>query len=88
MLMPILGITLAGQGFGTNRTRRKKLFGLLMLGLMLASLLLMPACGGSNSSSGGGGSTGTPAGTYTITVTGTSGSSVVTGSPALTLAVN
>jgi hypothetical protein len=87
LLMPIVGITFVGAGFGANGSRHKKLFGFLMLGLMLAGLLLMPACGGSNNN-GGGGNTGTPAGTYTITVTGTSGGATATGSPALTLTVN
>ncbi len=86
MLLPIGGIALLGAGFGSAGSRRKKLFGLLMLGLVLCGLLLMPAC--SSSSGGGGGNTGTPTGTYTITVTGTSGSAVATGSPALSLTVN
>ncbi|MGA8345550.1 MAG: SBBP repeat-containing protein [Candidatus Sulfotelmatobacter sp.] len=86
MLLPIGGITLLGTGLGAAGSRRKKLFGFLMLGLLLTALLFMPAC--SSSSGGGGGSTGTPTGTYTITVTGTSGSTVVTGSPALTFTVN
>ncbi len=89
LLMPIFGITLLGAGLGTNGSSRRKLFGFLMLALMLAGLLLMPACGGSNSGGGGGGgSTGTPAGTYTITVTGSSGGATVTGSPALALTIN
>ena len=85
MLLPLGGIALLGAGFGSAGSRRKKLFGLLMLGLVLCGLLLMPAC---SSSSSGGGNTGTPTGTYTITVTGTSGSAIATGSPALSLTVN
>ena len=89
LLMPIFGITFMGAGLGTNGSFRRKLFGFLMLALMLTGLLLMPACGGSNSGGGGGGgSTGTPAGTYTITVTGSSGGATVTGSPALALTIN
>jgi hypothetical protein len=61
------------------------LFGFLMLGLVLFGLLLMPACGGSGTKTT---NSGTPAGAYTITVTGASGSSVATGTPALTLTVN
>ena len=34
---------------------------------MLAGLIVIPACGGSHNPGGGGGSSGTPAGTYTIT---------------------
>jgi hypothetical protein len=84
MFLPVFGITLLGAGIGPT-LRRKKLFGFLMLGILLSGLLLMPACGGSNK---GGGSTGTPPGAYTITVTGSSGGTVVTGVPALTLTVN
>jgi beta-propeller repeat-containing protein len=82
-LLP-LGITFLGAGFGSSGSRRRKLFFFLMLGLLLAVLLLLPAC--STSSSGGGG--GTPTGTYTITVTGTNGSAVATGAPALSFTVN
>jgi hypothetical protein len=87
-LVPLFGITLVGAGLGSAGPRRRKLFGLLMLGMLLTGLLLMPACSSSGNNGGGGGNTGTPAGTYTITVTGTSGGTVVTGSPALTLTVN
>jgi hypothetical protein len=91
MLLPIAGISLAGISFSSIRSRNKKLFGILMIGMVMASLLLMPACGGSSSGGGGGGggSAGTPAGTYTITVTGTATGATETGtSPALTLTVN
>jgi len=87
MILPVFGITLLGTGLGSAGSRRRKLFGFLMLGMVLAGFLLMPACGGS-SSTGGGGNTGTPAGTYTITVTGNGGGATVSGSPALTLTVN
>jgi hypothetical protein len=89
MLLPIGGITLLGAGLGSAGSHRKKWFGFLMLGMLLFALLLMPACSSSSGGGGGGGTdNGTPTGTYTITVTGTSGSNVVTGSPALTLTVN
>jgi hypothetical protein len=87
MLLPIGAITLLGAGLGSAGSRRRKLFGFLMLGLLLTTLLLIPACSSSNSG-GGGGSTGTPTGPYTITVTGTNNSAVATGSPALVLTVN
>ena len=87
MFLPIGGLALLGSA----SSRRKRVFGFLLLGLLLAGLLVMPACGGGSSSGGGGGgggNAGTPANTYTITITGTSGGTAVTGSPALTLAVN
>jgi ABC-type transporter Mla subunit MlaD len=39
--------------------------------MVLATIIVLPACGGGGNSGGGGnGTPGTPAGTYTITVTG------------------
>lgn len=87
-LLPIAGLALLGAGFGTRGQQRRKLLGFLVLGLLLAGLMILPACGGGSSSSGGGGNTGTPAGAYTINVTGTSGATVVNGLPAPTLTIN
>ncbi|HEV2326603.1 MAG TPA: hypothetical protein VGS10_21870, partial [Terracidiphilus sp.] len=68
-------------------SRRRKLFGFILLGMVLTGLLILPACSGGHGGGGGGG--GTPPNTYTITVTGSvSGAAPVTGSPALTLTVN
>lgn len=87
MFLPIGGIALLG--FGSAGVQRKKLFGFLLVGLVLSSLLLMPACGGSSNNNNGGGSPGTTAGTYTITVNGTASGATQTGTaPALTLTVN
>src|SRR5579863_6776350 len=88
MLLPITGISLVGIKFNPIRSRRRKLFGLLMIGMVMMTLMLMPACGGSGSSKTTGGG-GTPSGTYTITVTGTATGATQTGaSPSLTLVVN
>jgi hypothetical protein len=87
MFLPIGGIALLG--FGSAGSRRRKLFGFLLLGLVLSGLLLMPACGGSSNNNNHGGNPGTTAGAYTVTVTGTASGATQTGtSPALTLTVN
>jgi hypothetical protein len=88
MFLPIGGMALLG--FGSTGSRRKKLFGLMLLGLLLSGLLLMPACGGSSyGGGGGGGNPGTTAGAYTVVVTGTASGATQTGaSPSLTLTVN
>jgi hypothetical protein len=76
MFLPISGLTLISLGFTPRGNRKKKLLGLLLLSFTLASLLMVPACGGGSSGGGGGGSTGTPAGTYTMTITGKDASGV------------
>jgi hypothetical protein len=75
LLLPLGGMTLLGA---SGVSRRRKVLSLLLMFLAASGLLFLTACGGGTSSSGapgGGGTTGgTPAGTYTVTVTGTSGS--------------
>jgi hypothetical protein len=72
LLLPLGGMTWLGA---SGLSRRKKVLSLLLLFLAASGLLFLTACGGGSSSSNGGGTTGgTPAGTYTVTVTGTSGS--------------
>ncbi len=93
MWLPVVGLSLVGMRFSTADSRRKKLLGFLLLGLIMAALFFLPACGGSsNNGGGGGGCTGcTPKGSYTVTVTGTdSVNSALTHSvsPALSLSVN
>jgi hypothetical protein len=56
----------------------------LALFLFLCTGIMMSGCGGGSSSGGGGGNQGTPAGTYTIAVSGTFAS----GSTSLTHIVN
>jgi hypothetical protein len=70
LLLPISGLALIGFGFGSGASDRKKLLGLLFLGIVLAGVIIMSACGGGSSGGGGGGSPGTPAGNYTVTITG------------------
>lgn len=66
--MGIPGMALLGFGMGTNRRRR--IAGILMAIAVFGVLLVLPACGGGTTPAVVGG---TPAGTYTITVTATSG---------------
>jgi hypothetical protein len=85
MLMPLggLGMLIAG-----SRSGKKKLLAGIALFCVLAMLMVLPACGGSSSNGGGGGGgggTNTPTGTYSLTVSGASGS--VTHSAPLTLTV-
>jgi len=91
MWVPVVGLSLVGMRFPTQGTRKKKLMGFLLLGLIMSALFFLPACGGSsNNGGGGGGCTGcTPAGNYTVTVTGTdSVNANLTHSVDLTLTVN
>ncbi|MFL6444418.1 MAG: SBBP repeat-containing protein, partial [Candidatus Sulfotelmatobacter sp.] len=87
-ILPVFGVTLLGAGMKSSDSRRKKLFGLFLLGMMAMTLMLMPACSSSSTTVGGGGGGGTPPGAYIITVTGTSGGATATGSPAITLTIN
>jgi hypothetical protein len=67
--LPVGGLSLLGLGVGASRKRRRWLAGAL-LGLIAGLILLQGACGSSRSTTPTGG---TPAGTYTITITATSG---------------
>lgn len=72
---------------GGSRGRHWRAFRpLALVGLLCAVTLLMPACGGSSGNKNGGG---TPAGTYTLSVTGsfTSGSTSLSHTAKLTLVV-
>jgi hypothetical protein len=78
MFFPMVGISFLGTG---PSSRKRKLWVLLLICIIFSGLILLLACGGaSNNNSAGGsgipgsGDTGTPAGTYSITAVGTSGS--------------
>jgi Beta-propeller repeat/Domain of unknown function DUF11 len=69
--LPVVGLAFIGLGVGSGwRGGRRAWSGLALLALMTL-ILLLPACGGHSSSST---TTGTPAGTYTVNVSATSGS--------------
>ena len=91
LVLPLPGLAMIVLGAFSRPRRRNRWLSLVLLWLMLAGLLMLPACGGSNSGGGGGGGGGgTPAGTYTITITGKDANSVAqTGNPAtVTVTVN
>jgi hypothetical protein len=77
LLLPIGGVMFFGVGFGSTLSRKKKLLGLLFICLIVSGLVFSVACGNGNKSTAGGSTGGTPAGTYAIQVTGTSGSTKV-----------
>jgi hypothetical protein len=93
LLLPMPGLVLVGLGFGSynsrgKNSRRKKLLGLLVLWIILTGLIILPACGSSSGNGGGGGgNSGTPAGTYTITVTGKDANGVTQTGNAATVSV-
>ena len=65
LLWPVAGLAMLGAGIGSHRSARWKLMISALFGVLFGALVFQVACGGS----GGPGST-----TYTITVTGKSGS--------------
>jgi len=90
LLLPIPALALVGVGFIPG-SRKRKLLGSLALWMMFAALLIVPGCGGGgHSGNGGGGNSGTPAGTYTITVVGkdASGAAQTNAAPTVSVTVN
>ncbi len=68
--LPVSGLTLLGAGLGGKRSRRRRWLTGLLLGVLFALTLFLPACGSSSTTTT---TTGTPAGTYAITVNAVSG---------------
>lgn len=73
--LPLAGLAVALVDLGSDRSEKQRMAALLLLVAVLLGLVFTVSCGGdSTTNTGGTGSSeGTPAGTYTITVTGTSG---------------
>jgi predicted alpha-1,2-mannosidase len=86
MFLPISGLALLGLCVGSGRSRGKMLVSFLALSVLLASVLVICSCGGGQGSSG---NSGTPAGNYTITITGTDASGKTQSNTSLpTVAIN
>jgi uncharacterized repeat protein (TIGR03803 family) len=71
LCLPLIGLVATGLRLGSEQKgRKRKLSSTVLVCMLFAGLVFQVACGGSTNN-GGGGSSGTPTGTYTITVTGT-----------------
>jgi len=73
LCVPLIGLVVMGAFCSKQKGIKRRLAAAALTCLLFASLIFQVACGGGSSSAGGGGggSKGTPAGKYTITVTGT-----------------
>jgi len=83
LLFPAILFSTAGM----TTPKRKRMIALFLLITALAGIMFLVGCGGGSSSTGGGGGggTGTPAGTYAITVTAKAGSITHTTQVSLTV---
>jgi len=70
--LTVPGLALFGLGVGGDR-RRRRILGALLLGMLSVLLLLQPACSKANTQAP---VSGTPAGTYPLTITATAGSDI------------
>jgi Domain of unknown function DUF11/Beta-propeller repeat len=73
--LPVSGLALLGAGMGGRKSRRRRLLMAALLGCFFALVLFQMGCGSSSTTNI---TTGTPAGTYNLTVTATSGSATRT----------
>lgn len=68
-------MALLGARIGGRKSRRRRVLMAALLGCFFALVLLQPGCGSSKTTNT---TTGTPAGTYNLTVTATSGTTTRT----------
>jgi hypothetical protein len=80
--LPIAGIALLGAGFSRKRFRQPWILRLFLMFAITSLVFFQPACGSSKTTTT---TTGTPAGTYTVTLNATSGT--ITRSTVVTLIV-
>ena len=71
--LPMFGLTLLGAGLVPTRATKSRMLGVLVYGVVLTVVALQGGCGG-GSNGGQHNEGGTPPGSYTITITGMSGS--------------
>lgn len=74
----IPGLVLTGVGLGTGGSRRKRLFGSMLLGLLLVAVAVTPACVSYSHV----GNVGTPPGQYTVSIAGVDGNGLTQASNA------
>jgi uncharacterized repeat protein (TIGR01451 family) len=70
LFLPVSGLAMLGVGLSGRGSRRRRLLMLVLLGGFFALILFQPACSSSKQTSL---TTGTPAGTYPLTISATSG---------------
>jgi hypothetical protein len=68
--LPVAGFALLGAGLGGKTSRRRRWLLGLLFGALFALILFLPACGGTTAVTT---TTGTPAGTYPVTINAVSG---------------
>jgi ABC-type dipeptide/oligopeptide/nickel transport system permease subunit len=81
-MLPVSGLVLVGVGLGRKSSRKRRFLMGLLMGATFTLLLFLPAC---HTAAVVSTTTGTPAGTYTVTVDAVSGSA--TRSQVVTLVV-
>jgi hypothetical protein len=72
LMIPVMFLS----GAGMKKAGLRKLLGFCLIFLVLGGCLLQVACGASGSASPPVGNSGTPAGTYKVTITGTANGTV------------